>query len=495
MRRLVEGRPSASRLAGVVADGGVSGRVSWRLRLALLVTLVATPPAAAEEPHRLLGVSSCASAGCHAAAEAGHAPWQSAFTVWATRDPHSQAHRALEGPVAERIVAAIAARSGGRPQPAAREHPACVACHAPGLDAARREGVGCETCHGAAGEWVVAHTLPGWTTRGNSAGMVDLADPATCARTCVPCHVGGAPHADGSTMEVSHDLIAAGHPRLAFELRGFKAGVPPHWRDRVALAAAGAAPAADVDPLAEWSTGRLVVLEAYLAQTARQAAAAPGATQGLLADTWPELTAFDCYGCHRQPVAAGDRGQPVAASRGRLRLEPAVWSLLDVAAPDAGAELNALGADIAGAWWWPPDPARLTGTAERLAALTAAGRPPGHAPSRALVERVAAATDPANWDEVVATLAFLEAVLDHHRSRAVPAARVAAPAAALADLRRVLAFEAHGVGAARVRFANPRGHDPSAVRGALTAAAALVGSLGEPREERGEHRPTPVGGQ
>lgn len=437
--------------------------------------------AAAEPPPRAhLGVSSCASAGCHAAAEAGHAPWQSAFTVWATRDPHSQAHRALEGPLAERIVAAIAMRSGGRPQPPAPEHPACVACHAPSPGAAMREGIGCESCHGPAGDWVVAHTLPGWKTRGNSAGMVDLADPEACARTCTPCHVGAPPRADGATFEVSHDLIAAGHPRLAFELRSFKAGAPPHWRDRVALAAAGSIPAADVDPVGEWATGRIVALEAYLDQVARQSATAAGASGGLLADTWPELSAFDCYGCHRPALAAADRGQPVAASRGRIRLEPLAWSLIDVAAPDVGAELGSLESDIERGWWLPPDADRLRGMASRLAATVRDGGTGDAALVRQAVERAVATTDPANWDEVVALATMLEAVVDDQRAKGPPGEGTAAAAAAIADLRRLLAFEAQGSGATRVRFNNPRGHDPAAVRGALGAAAKSVERLPSP---------------
>lgn len=446
------------------------------LQLAWLARVTAAEPS----PRAHLGVSGCASAGCHAASETGHAPWQSSFTVWATRDPHSQAHRALEGPRAERMVAAIAIRAGGRPQPPATEHPSCVACHAPSPGAALREGIGCESCHGAAGGWVVAHTLPGWTTRGNSAGMIDLADAETCARTCTPCHVGGPPRADGATFEVSHDLIAAGHPRLAFELRSFKAGTPPHWRDRVALAAAGTIPVADVDPVVEWATGRLVALEAYLDQLARQSATTAGAGDGRLADTWPELSAFDCYGCHREALAAVDRGQPLAVSRGRIRLEPLIWSLADVAAPGAAAELTALESDIERAWWLPPDPDRVRGAAGRVAATLRDRRTGDAALVHGAVERAVATTDPANWDESLALVTMLEAVVDDHRVRGTAGERSAAAARAIADVRRLLAFEVRGSGAGRVRFNSPRGHDAAAVRAALEVAADSVQELPPP---------------
>ena len=477
MRHPVAHRPSEPPPGGAVAatirSVGGDCRPRRCRRLALMVLLVAAPLAAAEEPQRWLGASSCASVGCHAAAEAGHAPWQSALTTWITRDPHAAAARALEGALAERIVAAIALRDGA-PQPPATSHPACIACHAPAPAAWARDGVSCEQCHGPAGEWVVAHTLPGWKTRGNAAGMVDLADPATCARTCTPCHVGAPPRADGATFEVSHDLVAAGHPRLAFELRSFKQGQPPHWRDRVALAAAGTIPADSVDPLGEWATGRVVALEAYLDQVARQAGAGAG-PEGV-AGTWPELAAFDCYGCHRQSVAAADRGQPVAPSRGRVRLQPAAWALVDIAVPDAAAELGRLRDGIERDWWCAPDAPVVRGAVETLAT---APRLTGAGPAiRALAERAVAATDAATWDEAVVTLSLLEALLDHTRVRGAPAERTAAAAAALVDVRRLLAFEATGTGATRVRVNSPRGHDPSAVRGALAAAAARLAELG-----------------
>jgi len=473
MRLPVAPRPNDPWPAAVGSVGRDRARMTVRRCLGMVAALIAAPLAEAEEPQHWLGASSCASVGCHAAAEAGHAPWQSALTTWITRDPHAAAARALEGALAERIVAAIALRDGA-PQPPAPAHPACIACHAPAPAAWARDGVSCEQCHGPAGEWVVAHTLPGWKTRGNAAGMVDLADPATCARTCSPCHVGAPPRSDGATFEVSHDLIAAGHPRLAFELRSFKQGQPPHWRDRVALAAAGTIPAESVDPLGEWATGRVVALEAYLDQVARQAGAGAG-SEGV-AGTWPELAAFDCYGCHRQALSVVDRGQPVAASRGRVRLQPAAWAFVAEAVPGAAPELLRLRDGIEHDWWRAPDARRVRGAVETLATAT---RLSGDAAAtRGLAERAVAATDAATWDEAVVALSLLEALLDHHRARGAPAERTAAAAAALVDVRRLLAFESTGSGATRVRANSPRGHDPSAVRGALAAAAARLAELG-----------------
>ena len=185
----------------------------------------------------LVGAGGCTSAGCHAAPVEGHAAWQSAYTVWSTSDPHARAHESLREPLATRIVAALVARDPARSHPPPWENLACVGCHATARGPAAGEGVSCESCHGPAGNWLVAHTEKGWTTRGNALGMIDLADAFTCAATCADCHVGGPPTADGAIREVTHDLIAAGHPRLAFELRSYKRAEPPHWHDRFMAAA------------------------------------------------------------------------------------------------------------------------------------------------------------------------------------------------------------------------------------------------------------------
>ena len=131
-----------------------------------------TAAPAPDQPRQFLGAGSCGSSGCHGADIAGHEPWQSAVAVWATRDPHAGAERALHEPLALRIVELLAARNPAAGQSPAHENRACIGCHAPAPGALAREGVGCESCHGPAGDWILAHTLPGWRTAGNAAGMI-----------------------------------------------------------------------------------------------------------------------------------------------------------------------------------------------------------------------------------------------------------------------------------------------------------------------------------
>jgi hypothetical protein len=438
------------------------------------VTPPPAPSPAAPAP-LFIGAGSCTSAGCHAAPIADHAPWQSAYTTWATRDPHARAHEVLQGPVAERIVAAVARRSPGHPQPPARENMACVGCHATGRGPAAGEGVACESCHGPAGPWLVAHAAQGWKTRGNRLGMVDLADAATCAKTCAECHIGGPPTADGAIREVTHDLVAAGHPRLAFELRSYKRAEPPHWRDRSITPAAGQT----AEPVEEWAAGRLATLEAFLTQVDSQAKVAGGDDRGLTSGVWPEFTAFDCHGCHR-PAVLNAASPPVGGRRvappGSPRLEPMLWSHVDLFLPAAASDvLLEARTGVERGWSRPPD-RRLLANAIEVAGRTRAGLAAHVATLSAaeLAGRIAVETDATNWAEAVSAFGGLEAVA----ARELAAGRIAADAdvfARLATLRRLLEFPIESAAGTFERFSSPRRYAAGEVGTQIAAIAAALG--------------------
>jgi hypothetical protein len=79
------------------------------------------------------------------------------------------------------------------------------------------DGVACETCHGPAQRWIRTHVEPDATHAKNIAnGMYPTADDVQRARLCQSCHLGTA------EKFVDHRMIAAGHPRLAFELDTFQ---------------------------------------------------------------------------------------------------------------------------------------------------------------------------------------------------------------------------------------------------------------------------------
>src|SRR5262249_40039035 len=114
----------------------------------------------------------------------------------------------------------------------------CLDCHVhPSATSAPRDaqfafedGVGCESCHGPAQEWLAPHSTYTWGQLGDPdkvrLGLRPTKDLIERARGCVGCHV-GAPGRD-----VNHDLLAAGHPRLNFEYGAFLANVPKHWDER-----------------------------------------------------------------------------------------------------------------------------------------------------------------------------------------------------------------------------------------------------------------------
>jgi hypothetical protein len=245
-------------------------------------------PSAAARPasFQLQGVASCSTSGCHHGnGERGQKG--SEYTTWALHDPHARAFEVL----LEQRSREIEARLRGLPdiQEARPEQSAlCLHCHVqPGVDARPRsprfnlaDGVGCESCHGAAEKWLAPHR--GWKSLSTddrqaafaSHGMTWLRDPLTRARVCADCHVGT------PAARVDHDLIAAGHPRLAFELGAYLAHLPRHWD--------GAAEKKALPDLEarSWAIGQVVTARRSLELLAEPAHAGP------------EFAAYDCISCH-----------------------------------------------------------------------------------------------------------------------------------------------------------------------------------------------------
>lgn len=422
------------------------------------------------EPRAVLGAGGCATAGCHAAPVEGHLPWQSAYTVWASRDRHTRAYEVLREPLAQQIIATLGSRDPSRPLPPAHENESCLGCHATVQGARVSEGVSCESCHGPAGDWLVAHTLPGWKTRGNSLGMVDLADPFVCATQCSQCHIGGPPAADGFPREVSHDMIAAGHPRIVFNLRSFKLGEPPHWHDRFAAGEGG------LDVIDEVVVGRLGALDAYLAMLAYRSARAMESSAGDHVGAWPEFAAFDCYGCHRAAVAPVDRGATATSRLGRVRLEPMRWALTAELLPeDAARTLADFRADVEASWWMPPRPEAIEACRRAVqSARYSAGSRLKAIPADQFARRALGSVDVANWEEVVIAAKALTALVD----RLSPQQDVTVIRPRLAVVRTLLEFPEQEVGGRKVRFDSPHGYDAAAVRTELEAIVREIEALG-----------------
>jgi hypothetical protein len=182
----------------------------------------------------------------------------------------------------------------------------------PALSQREREvqrGIGCETCHGGARHWLSRHYERDVSREELlELGMIDTKNLFTRARQCSACHVGSA------DQDMNHDMIAAGHPPLRFELASYEALLPrKHWDDRprrlagsnyeVQLWAAGRIAAADA---------RLALIEGRAWRAGEDSGFGVQGSGGRGQETgdggqgpapWPELAESNCFACH-QPLQA-----------------------------------------------------------------------------------------------------------------------------------------------------------------------------------------------
>ena len=247
-----------------------------------------TPPVPPEPTHQWIGTAGCASMGCHNANGLRGDPG-SEYTTWLVHDPHARAYEILFSDKSRTIVKKLQLEDK-RP---AHELPLCLNCHVhKGYAEAnhssrftKEDGVGCESCHGPAGAWASEHYKPQWAnltpTAKTDKGMWDTQTLVGRVKSCTPCHVGAA------GMDVNHDLIAAEHPRLAFEFSAYHALMPHHWQDKKDKEA-GYSPRARPDwDAAAWFVGQALTSEAAVQLLASRTE-----------KVWPEFAEYDCTACH-----------------------------------------------------------------------------------------------------------------------------------------------------------------------------------------------------
>jgi cytochrome c554/c'-like protein len=413
----VLGAALAALLAFRCATGGLSARV-----------LDSTParadkPPVAQSP-TYVGARSCAAAGCHNGNDLAH-PAGSEYSIWSAHDPHARAFTVLSAKTSEDILKALGESDDKK----------CLACHSlPAAPAAvQAEGVSCEACHGPASDWLDDHYTKAWRDRSadekEKQGFFPTRDLARRTDRCADCHV-GRPGA-----EVDHDLIAAGHPRLAFEYAAYHELLPRHWKE-TGYGTDFAARA--------WEIGQVAA-----AQRAKDLAASHRAG--------PEFADLDCFACHhdlRQPSWRQER--PAGGKPGMP--EPSAWYTTGVTFLKAGGLDPAVKpSDDLGDW-----AKRLQASAEEAGR----GSETVNAESiKALLLRLtkpaAEGDGPASWDQAAQTYLAVGAL-----SQAL-ADMGQAPASlrpeAVKQLRETLRFPA-----AKDEFFNsPRGFDPRRFRDAL----------------------------
>jgi len=277
-----------------------------------------------------LGVASCAAYACHGGNQ-GEGDLRSAYTTWMALDPHSRAESVLREPRSIDIQKRLAAATG-RAAIHADADARCLGCHvsparsnpsAFGSRVVNSEGVGCESCHGAASKWLEPHSTTEWRSlsdaKKTALGMVSLAEPESLVQLCVGCHVGG------PGRDVDHDLIAAGHPRLDFEALAYLQALPRHWDE-----AKRRRNRSDLDART-WAVGQLVSARQALALLGLRAHAAQERQTGKPIERsplgiWPEFAEYACTSCHHPLTALPlSTGRETGTGTGLVGLPWGTW--------------------------------------------------------------------------------------------------------------------------------------------------------------------------
>lgn len=274
-----------------------------------------------------MGSQSCNSTSCHgrgeprdfAAGLAGASLRE--FQLFLRYDPHAKAARTLVSLEFHAILGRLSDKGTGLTSAAVYQQ--CARCHDPegiafanvengdlappeiGQSAAGR-GISCETCHGSAKEWLTTHYQRD-VSRSSlvNAGMRNTKELAVRAALCASCHVGG------EGQDVNHDLLAAGHPPLRFELAAYhrkltshdQKGKQSHWndsRERIATSEF---------EVQLWEAGQNAAAKAALDLLADRARRAAQSENGVSPAPWPEFAEYDCFDCH-QKLRLSDAKRP-----------------------------------------------------------------------------------------------------------------------------------------------------------------------------------------
>jgi hypothetical protein len=309
---------------------------------------------------RVAGNVSCSARGCHGGLEANPSPalGQNEYTRWTTHDKHSQAFEVLSSERGQRIAKNLAVTNEGGKTIPANKDVRCLACHmtpqlasvvaaSPDRHPHSQDGVGCESCHGPAGNaddprgWLSEHTRGSWKERkaANAPAlfaeyhMKNLGNLQVQAAVCAGCHV-GAPADDDHGLparDLNHDLMAAGHPRLTFELTSFRENMPPHWqKDKHAA-----------DPGYEarsWAVGQVMSARASVELLRERAKRAQETTPG----PWPEFAEADCFSCHAALRVPSWRGGEYRGQRALGVIPYNTWYTVMLPHVSAGPEVKAV---------------------------------------------------------------------------------------------------------------------------------------------------------
>lgn len=315
-------------------------------------------PLPSEAEYQHLGPATCASSVCHGKVTPDETSnvWLNEYRIWSRDDYHSGAYNVLRSDESR----AMAEKLGLSNATTAR---VCLDCHADNIPAEKRgekfqisDGVGCEACHGGAERWIESHAEPEATHEDNLArGMYPTEKPEARARLCLSCHVG--------TEEkfADHDIMAAGHPRMSFELETFTVNQPAHYHvDDDYLERKG-----NIRSVNMWATGMVMKARRQLDLLRSDRFSGHG--------LFPELAFFDCHACHhpmddnRMQATSLTGGLPPGVVRlddSSFQMLLAITSVID---PDAAGELRERVRDLHESTTRGAE--QLRGSADRLSGL------------------------------------------------------------------------------------------------------------------------------
>ena len=456
-------------------------RPAWRLLPVLAAGLLGTgallgglpgeDEATAQGSYSYTGVASCSGSTCHGRTEGnGAVVRQDEIATWqepsAVSSAHSRAYGLLNNQRGRQITRTLGYSDGDTTRNCAGCHATLVPASARGPRFLTDDGVGCESCHGPAGGWLATHYTVGGTHTANVRnGLVPLEQPQTRARVCLDCHYGSSDQG----QFVTHAMMAAGHPRISFELDLFSAFQQHHDVDADYVQRKG-----NPDSVRLWAVGQAEAVARATDLYSRPELASEG--------VFPEFYFYDCHSCHRTIVDGPERrltfetndarpipfGQPPFNDENIIMLDAVAQALAPARADGFKSASRAF--HDAMDQGWPAAQQAAMGLRSEAAALSnaLAARSYGGNEAFEVVRIIGGRATNARFTDYAGSVQAVMAV-DTLLNALVAEGRITVGAAA--GIRSNL-------NAAYAAVRSPGTYDPPAFRSALESAVSAIGRLG-----------------
>ena len=437
---------------------------------ALFLGLSGSQPLQAQTSYSYTGVASCAGSTCHGRSEGNGAvvrqdeiaTWQSPSGV---SGAHSRAYAVVYASRGRQITRAL----GYSAQDIAGN---CLGCHStPQTEGSRGpryrgdEGVSCESCHGAAAGWLESHyEVQGTHPNNVRNGMRALENPQVRAQVCLDCHYGS----EDRGQFVTHSMMAAGHPRITFELDLFSSFQQHHDIDDDYVSRKG-----NTDSVQLWAVGQAEAVARATSLFANPRFGQDG--------VFPQLYFYDCHSCHRQiydrethtgtfqtnPGRPIDFGQPPFNDENIIMLSTVADVLAPARADSFRAAARNFHASMDQGWASSQEAARTLNAEARALSSALANRRTGGNDGFVVVERIGSEAVSPRFTDYAGSVQAVMAI-DTMLNSMVTSGRITTGAAAgiRANINRAYAA-----------VEKPEEYRPAQFREALRAAVAAIGRL------------------